>query len=298
MSIDFLGKTKVWLSISTILVVAALATIGLKGLSFGIEFSGGTEIIWSAGKKAELQEVRAALKEVGLEKSVIQKSDDDILIRTVKLDETKQVQVKDKLAEKLGGNLDSIQSVGAAWGREITRSSVIALLFSMAGLLTYISIRFEYKMAVSAVIALAHDIIITIGIYALVGREVAPATIAALLTILGYSLYDTIVVFHRIVENQAKTAQQTYTQIANHSLNQVLVRTINTSITTLIPVLSLLLLGGETLKDFAFALFTGITIGTFSSIFVATPIIALWKDREPRYVMLRKKLAKKALITA
>lgn len=295
MNINFLGKTKIWLAIAAALIACSALIIGVKGLSFGIEFKGGTEIIWNA-KGASLNEVRTALKSVKLEKSIIQKSDDDILIRAPRLTEAQQSKVEDALKKEVGGNLDSVQTVGAAWGREITRTSVIALLISLAGLMAYISIRFEYKMAISAIIALAHDILITIGIYSLIGREVAPATIAALLTILGYSLYDTIVVFHRIVENEGATAQKTYTEIANSSLNQVLVRSINTSITTLIPIISLLVLGGETLKDFALALFIGITVGTFSSIFIATPIIALWKDREPRYVLIRKKLAKKTTV--
>lgn len=296
MNVDFLGKTKLWLTVAAILVTASVLTVAFKGLHFGIEFKGGTEIIWNA-KNIELADVRSALKTVGLEKSIIQKSgDSDVLIRTPKLNDSQQAEVQSALEKKLGGKLDSIQSVGAAWGREITRTSVIALLLSMAGLLAYISIRFEYKMAVSAIIALTHDILFTVGVYALVGREVSPATIAALLTILGYSLYDTIVVFHRIVENEGASAQKTYTQIANDSLNQVLVRSINTSITTLVPVLSLFILGGAMLRDFAFALLVGISIGTFSTIFIATPIIALWKDKEHRYVLIRKKLAKKAAV--
>lgn len=294
MKIDFIGRTKIWFIFAALLIAISLVAVIVKGLSFGIEFKGGTEIVWKSSKDIQISEMRDILRAVNLEKSVIQKSDKDFIIRTMRLSDEEQKNVIGILKDKVGGNLESVQTVGAAWGREITRSSLIALALSMAGLLSYISLRFEYKMAVSAITALFHDIAITIGVYALVGREVTPATIAAILTILGYSLYDTIVVFHRVVENEKKESRKLYSEIANDSLNQVLVRSINTSTTTLIPIVSILFFGGETLKDFAFALFIGIVAGTYSSIFVATPLISLWKEKEPKYLMLKKRLAKKA----
>lgn len=294
MNIDFIGKWRIWFALSAIFIAVAVGAIFIKGLKFGIEFQGGTEIIWTFDQPKKISDVRKTLTTVNLGKSVIQASNKrDVLIRTRKLSQPEQIKVKKALTEQLGGELDSIQSVGAAWGKEITRTSLIALSISLLGLLGYISIRFEFKMAVSAITALAHDILITIGIYALVSREITPATIAALLTILGYSLYDTIVVFHRITENVRATTKKMYSEIVNASLNQVMVRSINTSITTLIPVGSILLFGGETLKDFAFALFIGIAAGTYSSFFIASPMIALWKDREPKYVSLKKRLARK-----
>jgi SecD/SecF fusion protein len=183
-----------------------------------------------------------------------------------------------------------IQSVGPGWGVHVTRAAITALILSLGSLLIYISIRFEYKMAVSAIIALFHDILITIGIYALVGKEVTPNTIAALLTILGYSLYDTIVVFHRILENSTRIGKRTYSVMVNDSINQVLVRSLNTTFTTLLPVIALLSFGGETLKDFAFALFVGVASGAYSSIFTASPILAVWKEKEPKYKSLRKRI--------
>lgn len=294
MKIDFLGKAKIWFIFSVFLVAVSLIAVVVKGLNFGIEFKGGTEIVWESSTNIRLSEMRDILKQVNLEKAVIQKSNNDFIIRTPMLSEAEQKNVVNILKDKAAGDLGSVQTVGAAWGREITRSSLIALVLSMVGLLTYISLRFEYKMAICAITALFHDIVITIGIYALVGREATLATIAAILTILGYSLYDTIVVFHRIVENERRASQKLYSEIVNESLNQVLIRSINTSVTTLLPIAAILFFGGETLKDFAFALFVGITAGTYSSIFVATPLISLWKEKEPKYLTLKKRLGKKA----
>ncbi len=181
-------------------------------------------------------------------------------------------------------------TIGPDWGTSVIQSSIIAFLVSIILIIIYIAIRFEYKMGVTAIIALLHDLVLVMGIYALVGREVNPNTIAALLTILGYSLYDSVVVFHRINDNMQETdIKCTFMTMANHSINQVLVRTINTTLTSLIPVVAMLLFGGETLKDFAFAMTIGLVCGSYSSIAVATPLYAMWKTREPRYAKLAKK---------
>ncbi|HET6497965.1 MAG TPA: protein translocase subunit SecF, partial [Coriobacteriia bacterium] len=182
-----------------------------------------------------------------------------------------------------------VSTVGPGWGANITRAALLALAISVAAILLYVAVRYEYKMSITAVITLVHDVFIVLGIYALVGREVTPNTIAALLTIMGYSLYDTIVVFHRIRENAQGLTRGTFTGMANHSLNQVLVRSLNTSITSLMPPLMLLFFGGETLVDFAFALVIGIALGAYSSIGVATPLYAAWKEREPKFQALAKK---------
>lgn len=176
-------------------------------------------------------------------------------------------------------------------GSNVTNAAMLALMVSIIAILAYVSIRFEYKMAVTGVIALAHDVIITLGLYALIGREVTPNTVAALLTIMGYSLYDTIVVFHRIRENTANLTKKSFMQMANDSLNQVLARWVNTGLSSLIPVVCLLVLGGSTLKDFAFALTIGLVSGAYSSVAVASPLYALWKEREPRFQALAKKYA-------
>ncbi|TLM77543.1 MAG: protein translocase subunit SecF, partial [Actinobacteria bacterium] len=183
-------------------------------------------------------------------------------------------------------------TIGPGWGKNITDRAMLAFVLSLVAILLYISIRFsEWKMAVSAIVALVHDIIITLGIYALFKFEVTPNTIAALLTIIGYSLYDTIVVFHRIKENSANLTKQSFMSMANESINEVLVRSLNTAVTSLIPVVVMLFFGGSTLQDFAFALTIGLLVGAYSSIGVAAPLYTMWKSTEPKYAALAKKYA-------
>jgi SecD/SecF fusion protein len=215
------------------------------------------------------------------------------IIRTSVTDPDVAAQDAASVAEAVGLPTQSFQvtTIGPGWGENITNRALLALALSIGAILLYISLRFEYKMSVTAVIALVHDIIITLGIYALLGEEVTPNTIAALLTILGYSLYDTIVVFHRIKENSQALSKQSFMQMANESLNEVIVRTMNTSITSLLPVLVMLFFGGETLHDFALALTIGMLVGAYSSIGVATPIYAMWKETEPKFAALKKKYA-------
>ena len=196
------------------------------------------------------------------------------------------------MAGDLGLSTDSFEvtTIGPDWGASVIQSSLIAFLVSIVLIIIYIAIRFDYKMGITAIVALLHDLVLVMGIYALVGREVNPNTIAALLTILGYSLYDTVVVFHRINDNmRGDDIKCTFMTMANHSINQVLVRTINTTLTSLIPVLAMLFFGGETLKDFAFAMAIGLICGSYSSVAVATPLYAMWKTREPRNAKLVKK---------
>jgi preprotein translocase subunit SecF len=201
-------------------------------------------------------------------------------------------QLRAALARTAGISVDQIneQDVGPTWGKTISRKMVIGLIVFLVLVTIYISLRFEPKMAAGALVALAHDLIITAGIYALVGREVTPETVIAILTILGYSLYDTVVIFDKVKENTesaAMVARETYSGMVNISLNQTLMRSVNTSLVVLLPIGSLLLFGGQTLKDFAFALFIGVASGTYSSIFVAAPVLALLKEREPRYQQAR-----------
>ncbi len=228
-----------------------------------------------------------------MSKSIIQsKGQNQILIRSRSLSKGEQKKVVSALDKKWEIADRTIQNVGPGWGAYITQAALVALILSLLGLLIYISLRFEFKMAVAAIVAVVHDVIITAGVYALVGREVTPNTVAALLSILGYSLYDTIVVFHRILENTPRIGKRTYATMTNDSVNQVLMRSINTSLTTLFPVITLLLIGGETLKDFAFAMTVGIITGAYSSVFVASPLLSLWKEVEPRYRNLKLKYGK------
>ena len=295
---EFMANWRYWFAVSGVVLIVALAALFTSGLRYGIEFTGGTLMEVRTPKVVSVSQVRDAISSVDAERgrgAVIQPAANrSVFIRTSELTPDEQAEITQVLKQKVGAERRSIESVGAEWGRQITQAAVLALVLSILALLIYISLRFEFKMAVCAIVALAHDILISIGIYALVGREVTPATVAALLTILGYSLYDTIVVFHRILENSSKLVRMTYSQMANESVNQVLVRSINTTVVTLLPVAAILFLGGETLKDFAFALFVGIGSGAYSSIFTASPLLALWKEREPKYTAIRRRVQKAA----
>jgi preprotein translocase subunit SecF len=205
-------------------------------------------------------------------------------------------QLRTALARTAGISVNEIneQDVGPTWGSTISKKMITALVVFLLAVTLYITLRFELKMAAGALIAMAHDIIITAGVYALVGREVTPETVIAILTILGYSLYDTVVIYDRVKENAesaAAVARDTYSGVVNASLNQTLMRSVNTSLVVLLPIGALLFFGGQTLKDFAFALFIGVVTGAYSSIFIAAPVLALFKEREPRYQQIRARAA-------
>lgn len=214
------------------------------------------------------------------------------MVRTTTVSAEEATASARQVAESLEISAESFEvtTIGPDWGESVIKSSLIAFFVSILLIIIYIAIRFEYKMGVTAIISLLHDLILVFGIYALVGREVNPNMIAALLTILGYSLYDSVVVFHRINDNMKGSDMKcTFMSMANRSINQVFIRTINTTLTSLIPVLAMLFFGGETLKDFAFAMTIGLLCGAYSSIAVATPLYSIWKTREPKYAKLAKK---------
>ena len=198
------------------------------------------------------------------------------------------------LADQAGIKVDDISStsIGPTWGAEISKKAVRGLIVVLFVIGLYITLRFEWKMAIGAMVALVHDIVITVGIYALVNRHVTPATVIAVLTILGYSLYDTVVIYDKVKENTESTAlvaKYGYSEVVNMSLNQVLMRSVNTSLVVLLPILSLLFFGGDTLKDFAFAMFVGVTTGAYSSIFIAAPVLTILKGREQRYWQMEQR---------
>jgi SecD/SecF fusion protein len=296
-NIDFMGNRRIMFAISAVLLVISIGALTFKGLKFGIEFEGGTVInVTDAGSVTE-GEITKAFVAAGVNNPSVQVSVvngvNGFIVRT---DVTEPVQANAdalKVAQATGLKADTFQvtTIGPGWGKNITNSAMLALGLSILAILLYVSLRFEYKMSITAIIALVHDIIITLGIYALAGREVTPNTVAALLTILGFSLYDTIVVFHRIKENSQGLVKQSFMSMANESINEVLVRSINTTIVSLIPVLCMLFFGGSTLKDFAFALTIGLMSGAYSSIGVAAPLYAMWKETEPKYKALAKKFA-------
>jgi SecD/SecF fusion protein len=293
---DFVGKSKWFFSGSgMILVIGALAIAGL-GLKFGIDFESGTRIKTPVAQSASVDQVRDALTPLGYGDAKIQEVDEPELgdnvfqISTPTLNEKEVTEVRTTLDEEFGVERAdfSVNSIGPTFGAQVARTALIAVIASLLLISIYMALRFEAKFVIPVLIAIAHDILITGGVYALVGREVTTSTVAALLTILGYSLYDTIIVFDRIRENVPRMPRATFSQIVNRSMSEVLTRSLATSASTLMPVGALLLFGGETLQDFAFALLIGVASGAYSSIFIAAPVLTLWKEREPVYVRRRK----------
>jgi SecD/SecF fusion protein len=293
-----MGNKKWLFALSGALLTISIGAMLFMGVTFGIEFQGGTVMTFTGTQDVSVAQMRDALDTAQVPdagNAVIQKTDDgDFIVRTSEQSADVASRHFTAIASALGlPNQDAnVTTIGPGWGKNVTNAALIALAASLIAILGYISVRFEYKMSFTAIIALVHDVLIVLGIYSLAGQEITPNTVAALLTILGYSLYDTIVVFHRIRENGQRLVKQTFQQMANDSINQVLARSINTSLTSLIPVICLLAFGGSTLKDFAFALVIGLISGAYSSVGVASPIYALWKEREPRYQALKKKYAK------
>ena len=294
--INFMGNFKIFFAISAALIAISIGAIAIRGLQMGIEFVGGTSIDFANTGNITLEQMRDAFEEAGATDAVIQTSSTGgsrgFLVRMSTDDPDVAAGIASTAASSLGLSADSFQvtTIGPDWGADIARRSLMAFVVSLVVIIIYVTIRFEFKMGVTAVAALFHDLIIVVGIYALLGREITPNVIAALLTILGYSLYDTIVVFHRICDNAAEgNLKCSLMKLANHSVNQVFTRTINTTVTSLLPVLIMLFFGGETLKDFAFAMSVGLICGSYSSIAIATPLYTLWKQLEPKYAKLAKK---------
>lgn len=292
---NFVGRKAIWFSLSAVVIAIGVAAVIINGLNFGIEFKGGTLFEADFNKRVAVETVRNTIEDVGIDNAVIQRGQaKSVYIRTRRLNENNQLQVK-KALENIGAKDFIVQEVGASWGKRLTSGTLVALVIAVATILAFVALRFEFKMGVAAVVALLHDVLVAVGIYALSGRPVTTATVAAFLTILGYSIYDTIVIFDRVRENTARyKGKQTYSDLVNHSVNQSLRRSINTSLTSIVPVVSLMVFGGETLKDFAFALLIGLTSGTYSSIFIASPFLAMWKETEPKNVAIRKKLSKES----
>ncbi|MBI3429917.1 MAG: protein translocase subunit SecF [Actinobacteria bacterium] len=301
-SVDFIGKRRRWYAFSGILIVASGIALSFQGLHLGIEFKGGSAFtVTKTG--ISIVDARSALDSIKIPgEPIIQKlGSNKVRIQTDALSNEISNQVQDALASKFGISVDSIdtQTVGPSWGKEITRKALYGLFGFLIVVLLYLAMAFEPKMAIAAIISVIHDLFITVGIYAIVGFDVTPATVIGFLTILGYSLYDTVVVFDKIRENTrtiTSTSRMTYSQAANLAVNQTLVRSINTSIIALLPVGSILfvgagLLGAGTLKDLSLALFIGLAAGTYSSIFIATPILATLREQEPAMQALAKRVA-------
>jgi preprotein translocase subunit SecF len=309
-SVDFVGRRKLWYTISGLILVISIVALAFRGLNYSVEFKGGNLFQFKAPGVTTSQ-IASVVKDAG-------GGDDPVVqqlgvgqkarwqVQTNKLSFAEQTTVQDALASDLhvagGPNAVSITFTSASWGSQITHKALEGLIVFLVLIVIYLSIAFEWKMAVAAFIALAHDIVITTGIYALAGFQVSPATVIGLLTILGYSLYDTVVVFDKVRENTAgllATERSTYSQAANLALNQTLVRSINTSLIALLPVTAILLvavifLGTGELQDLSLVLFVGMLSGTYSSICIATPVLAALKEREPRYKQLTRRVALRA----
>lgn len=306
----FLGLTninfvKLWKTagmISLLLVLISLGALIFRGLNLGIEFEGGQS--WQvASSTIDADGLRDALTPLGLSDARIQEVGNDLFRVRAEMPDADSdgiSNVSNAIASAAGVNVNDINvnSIGGSWGEEITSKARNALIIFFIVLFIYIAVRLEWKMAVGAMVAVLHDIIITVGIYALFQFEVTAATVIAFLTILGYSLYDTLVVFDKVKENESRistSSQFTYSGMVSYSLNQVLMRSINTTITSVLPVLCVLIigrfiLGAVTLQEFAIALLVGLIVGTYSSLFVATPIVAWLKEREEANVLRRQRI--------
>ncbi|MBB4663367.1 protein translocase subunit SecD [Conexibacter arvalis] len=295
---DFMGLSKWFFSISGVILLICALAIGSKGLNFGIDFTSGTRITTNLVRPASEEQVRSSLEAFGATDAKIQRvSNADlgpnvIQISTEQLEPRQVAQLRATLERDFGGVSNfSSSSVGPTFGKTVANSAIVAIIASLLVISAYLSLRFQWRFAVPVLIAVAHDILIVSGIYALTGREVTASTVAALLTVLGYSLYDTIIVFDRIRENMPRMPRAAFSQVVNRSMSEVLTRSLATSFSTGLPILALLLFGGETLQDFAFALFVGVLSGAYSSVFIAGPVLWHWKEREPVYAARRWRIA-------
>ena len=270
--------------------VFAFLAIFVVGLRLGIDFQGGVRAEIKLTQTATSEQVRAAFTSAGVADPVVQSAGSSVFVITAQEMSDDQFKAAIEGLAPFGAEESAagLERVGPSFGKETANRALLAVGISILVMIGYIAWRFDIKFALPAIASLVHDVGLTLGIYAVGGRLVTTATVAAILTILGYSINDTIIVFDRIRENQSFMKTEPYGDMVNRSIRQVLARSINTSLTTLLPLLAILLFGGETLKDFAFALFIGIASGTYSSIFVACPLLVVWKEREPKY---RKRLA-------
>ncbi|MFG3498537.1 protein translocase subunit SecF [Streptomyces sp. NPDC047928] len=305
-AVDFIGRRKVWYAISLIMIAISLGGLGFKGLSMGVEFQGGAVFTTPADAPISIEEARSTAQAASGSDARVQKLGNGALRITVTgLDTETSGETREALAKDLGIASDKLDAelVGPSWGDQMTSKALTGMAIFLVLVSVYLAIAFEWRMAAAALVALVHDLLITVGVYAIVGFEVTPGTVVGLLTILGYSLYDTVVVFDKVNEKTKTLTHQsryTYGDLANQGLSATLVRSVNTSIVALLPVGGLLfigagLLGGGMLKDIALSLFVGLTAGTYSSIMLATPVVVELKGREPDVVAHdRRVLAKRA----
>jgi SecD/SecF fusion protein len=292
--IDFVGRRNVWFALSGVIVLVGLGSLGLRGLNLGIDFEGGSQVTFETPRVTSVEQVRTDAAAIAGANAVIQGRGQlegggytQFQIKTESLSTDEQTDLKQALETELDATAVGVKNVSASFSEQILRSALLAIAFSLALIVIYVSLRFEFKFALPVLIALLHDILITLGVYSLTGREVTTSTVAAVLTILGYSIYDTIIIFDRVRENVPLMRKSSFEAIANQSLWETVRRSLATTFITLLPVSALLVFGGDTLKDFAFALLVGIGSGAYSTIFIATPVLSMLKEREPEWAKRR-----------
>ncbi|MFF2524463.1 protein translocase subunit SecF [Streptomyces liangshanensis] len=306
---DFIGKRKVWYGLSILITITAILGLAVQGLNMGIEFKGGAVFTTPKTSISVAQAQTDAQAAAGHDAIVQKLGNGTLRIQVTELSQAQADKVKTQLAKDLSVDENKIAAdiVGPSWGETIANKAWTGLAVFMVLVVIYLAIAFEWRMAVAALIALIHDLTITVGVYALVGFEVTPGTVIGLLTILGYSLYDTVVVFDSLKEGSKGITKQTrwyYSEVANRSINGTLVRSINTTVVALLPVAGLLFIGGGVLgagmlNDISLSLFVGLAAGAYSSIFIATPLVADLKERDPQMKALKKRvLAKRAAAAA
>ena len=301
-SVNIVGNAKRWYIVSALFTLLSIGALMLQGLHLGIEFKGGSAYTFPT-TTATVEQARSAVESAGISgELIIQKiGEDKIRVQTGSLTNAQSDSVEAAIVSNFSVNAADIdtQLIGPSWGKEITKKALYGLLAFVIVIMLFLAMTFEPKMAIAALVAVLHDVLITVGIYALIGFDVTPATVIGFLTILGYSLYDTVVVFDKVRENTKSVAavgKYTYSQAANLAVNQTIVRSANTSLIALIPVGSILfvgagLLGAGTLKDLSLALFIGLAVGTYSSIFIAPPFLASLREKEPAMQALAKRVA-------
>jgi preprotein translocase subunit SecF len=301
-SFNIVENRKRWYSISAVFILISFGALAIQGLQLGLEFKGGAS--YTLNKPGvTIEQVRSSVESIDIPGEIIVQKigDTKVKIQTGALTSAESAEIETALTTTFGVSTESIdtQLIGPSWGKEITKKALYGLAAFLISVMLFLTLTFEPKMAISAIVAVVHDVFITVGIYALVGFDVTPATVIGFLTILGYSLYDTVVVFDKVRENTksiAATSKQTFSQAANLAVNQTMVRSANTSIIALLPVASILfvgagLLGAGTLKDLSLALFIGLIIGTYSSIFIAPVFLAQLREKEPAMQALAKRVA-------
>jgi preprotein translocase subunit SecF len=308
--IDFVGRRKLWFTMSLVVIILGLGSLSIRGFNLGIDFKGGNS--WEVlAPNSSVTAMTHAVENAGLSLPTVEKlgsSTYEVTADLNALSATNQLNVTnavvDAMAKVANVNPDQVStsSVGPTWGSQITDRALEALIIFFIAVVAYISIRFEPKMAVAAFVAMVHDLLVTVGVYSLFGLQITPDTVIAILTILGYSLYDTVVVFDRVRDNTGgvlKSGDLTYGEMVNLSMNQTLARSINTSLVAILPVFSVLIvgayiLGATTLQSYGLALFVGLMSGAYSSIFIASPLLAWMKEREPRFKELAIRVASRS----